>query len=105
MSSGDWHIYFQHKNSIAKRAWNIQRLTLAAKNALIDSFEPNQSFATMKTYLGVSKIAKITGKPRATILRWIQSGKFGGVSRVGNEYQITHEQFLAWWKHNMNSTN
>ena len=57
----------------------------------------------MKTYLGVSKIAKITGKPRATILRWIQSGKFGDVNRVGNEYQITHEQFVIWWKHNMNA--
>ena len=56
----------------------------------------------MKNYLGVSKIAKITGKPRATILRWIQSGQFGEVMRIGNEYQITHEQFLIWWKHNMN---
>jgi excisionase family DNA binding protein len=59
----------------------------------------------MKTYLGVSKIAKITGKPRTTILRWIQSGQFGEVKRIGNEYQITHEQFLIWWKRNMNSNN
>jgi len=78
-------------------------LTLGIKNALIDSFDTNQSFASMKTYLGVSKIAKITGKPRATILRWIQSGKFGEVNRIGNEYQITHAQFFIWWKENMNS--
>lgn len=55
----------------------------------------------MKNYLGVSKIAKITGKERTTIIRWIQSGRFGDVKKVGNEYQVTHEQFLEWWQGNL----
>jgi len=55
----------------------------------------------MKSYLGVSKIAKITGKPRTTILRWIQAGKFGDILKVENEYQVPHEQFYLWWKKNM----
>jgi len=57
----------------------------------------------MKSYLGVSKIARITGKPRATIIRWVQAGKFGKVRKIGNEYQISHEQFSTWWEQNMNS--
>jgi len=55
----------------------------------------------MKNYLGVSKIAKITGKPRTTILRWIQAGKFGDILKVENEYQVPHEQFSQWWEQNM----
>jgi len=57
----------------------------------------------MRKYLGVSEIAHITGKQRSTILRWIKSGKFGNVPQVGNEYQVSHEQFFAWWEQNMKS--
>ena len=56
----------------------------------------------MKKYLGVSEVAKITGKERSTIIRWIQSGKFGNVPKIGNEYQVSHEQFSGWWEDNVN---
>ena len=55
----------------------------------------------MKNYLGVSDIAKITGKERSTIIRWIQAGKFGNVLMMGNEYHISHQQFNIWWEHNV----
>ncbi|HRN51123.1 MAG: helix-turn-helix domain-containing protein [Anaerolineales bacterium] len=58
----------------------------------------------MKSFLGVSKIARITGKPRVTVLRWIQAGKFGKANKIGNEYQVSHEQFLGWWKRNMKAS-
>jgi excisionase family DNA binding protein len=55
----------------------------------------------MKNHLGVTDIAKITGKERSTVIRWIQAGKFGNIPKVGNEYQIPHEQFSLWWEENM----
>jgi predicted DNA-binding transcriptional regulator AlpA len=58
----------------------------------------------MQTYLGVSTISRITGKPRATILRWMKSKKFGKAQKIGNEYQVSHEQFLTWWRKNMKAT-
>jgi excisionase family DNA binding protein len=58
----------------------------------------------MKSHLGVTEIARITSKERSTILRWIKSGKFGNVSKVGNEYQISHEQLSSWWDKNIKST-
>ncbi|KAA3642029.1 MAG: DNA-binding protein [Chloroflexi bacterium] len=52
---------------------------------------------TMKNYLGVSEIARIIGKERSTIIRWVKTGIFGNVPKMGNEYQIPHEKFISWW--------
>lgn len=52
---------------------------------------------TMKSYLSVTEIADITEKERSTVFRWIKSGKFGRVRKLGNEYQIPHDSFEQWW--------
>lgn len=51
----------------------------------------------MKKYLGVTEIAKITGKQRSTVFRWVQAGRFGQVRKIGGEYQVPHESFEKWW--------
>ena len=51
----------------------------------------------MKVYLSVSEIARVTRKEKTTILRWIRAGKFGNVRKIGNEYQVPHEDFKKWW--------
>ncbi len=51
----------------------------------------------MKTFLGVTGIAKITGTSRMTVLRWIKAGKFGKVRQVARDYQVPYESFKEWW--------
>ncbi len=51
----------------------------------------------MKVYLSVSEIARVTRKEKTTVLRWIRAGKFGNVRKIGNEYQVPHEDFKKWW--------
>lgn len=55
----------------------------------------------MKAYLSITEIAKITQKPRSTVVRWVQAGKFEKVRKIGNEYQIPHESFKKWWSDNL----
>ena len=55
----------------------------------------------MKSYLDVTDIAKITKVQRSTIINWINSGKFGKVQKVGNEYRIPHTVFKRWWDENI----
>ena len=51
----------------------------------------------MKVYLSVAEIANVTKKEKTTVLRWIKAGKFGNISKVGNEYRVPHESFKKWW--------
>ena len=51
----------------------------------------------MKVYLSVAEIARVTKKEKTTVLRWIRAGKFGNVRKIGNEYQVPHEDFKKWW--------
>ena len=55
----------------------------------------------MKSHLTVSEVAKVTKKERTTIVRWITSGKFGHVPKVGGEYQVSHDSFRKWWGENL----
>lgn len=75
-------------------------MTLVSIHALMALLATNAT-VTMKSFLSVSEIAKITQKERSTIVRWITAGKFGNVRKVGNEYQVTHEKFRKWWNKNM----
>jgi excisionase family DNA binding protein len=74
---------------------------LTTQFALIDSPASIAINTRMKRHLGVSEVARIIGKERSTVVRWIQSGKFGRINKVGNEYQIPHEKFHRWWEDNM----
>lgn len=67
----------------------------------MDLFATN-TITSMKTYLSVTEIAKVTEKERSTIVRWVKAGKFGNVRKLGNEYQIPHKCFKQWWDQNMN---
>ena len=55
----------------------------------------------MKAYLSVTELARVTKKERSTIVRWIKAEKFGQVRRIGNEYQVPHENFKKWWDENI----
>jgi excisionase family DNA binding protein len=59
---------------------------------------------SMKTHLGITEIAVITGKERSTVFRWIKSGKLGKVRKIGGEYQVPHESFVKWWNETMKTT-
>ena len=73
---------------------------MLCQNALITLVATNATL-TMKAFLGVTEIANVTNKERSTIVRWIKAGKFGKVRKVGNEYQVLHENFKRWWNENM----
>lgn len=51
----------------------------------------------MKAHLSITEIAKITNKERSTVVRWVKSGEFGDVRKVGNEYQVSIDSFKRWW--------
>lgn len=51
----------------------------------------------MKAHLSITEIAKITNKERSTVVRWVKSGEFGDVRKVGNEYQVSIDSFKNWW--------
>ena len=55
---------------------------------------------SMKVYLSVAEIANVTKKEKTTVLRWIKAGKFGNVRKLGNEYQVPHDDFRKWWDEN-----
>ncbi len=54
----------------------------------------------MKAFLSITEIAKITNKERSTVVRWVKSGEFRVVRKVGNEYQVPIENFKKWWDKN-----
>ena len=54
----------------------------------------------MKAFLSITEIAKITNKERSTVVRWVKSGEFSEVRKVGNEYQVPIENFKKWWDRN-----
>jgi excisionase family DNA binding protein len=58
----------------------------------------------MKAYLNAGEIANLLKKEKTTIIRWIKSGKFGLISKVGNGYQVPHVKFKKWWDKNMRDT-
>lgn len=51
----------------------------------------------MKAYLSITEIAKITGKERSTVVRWVKSGEFFSVRKIGNEYHVPIDSFKKWW--------
>jgi len=59
----------------------------------------------MKTHLSITEIAKLTNKERSTVVRWVKSGEFGDVRKVGNEYQVPIDSFKKWWDKMTNKEN
>ena len=51
----------------------------------------------MKAYLSITEIAKLTNKERSTVMRWVKSGEFIGVRKVGSEYQVPIDSFKRGW--------
>jgi excisionase family DNA binding protein len=51
----------------------------------------------MKADLSITEIAKITGKERSTVVRWVKSGEFVNVRKIGNEYHVPIDSFKKWW--------